>query len=66
MFGREPRTKLPETQQQISSPDDHVVRARDANAKLKMKQYADKHAVKQTRRPQPGDVVLARQQKITS
>ncbi|RDH88672.1 MAG: hypothetical protein DIZ79_14650, partial [endosymbiont of Lamellibrachia luymesi] len=45
LFGREPRTKLPElpTLQSVH-PEDEVVRRQDARAKARMKEYSDKRA----------------------
>ena len=64
LFGRDPRTKLPEvTDTQEKHVDDDIVRSRDQEMKQKMKEYADakRHA---TNTPmQKGDVVMMKQRR---
>ena len=64
LFGRDPRTKLPEvTDTQEKHIDDDIVRLRDQEMKQKMKEYADakRHA---TNTPmQKGDVVMMKQRR---
>ena len=64
LFGRDPRTKLPEvTDTQEKHVDDNIVRSRDQEMKQKMKEYADakRHA---TNTPmQKGDVVMMKQRR---
>lgn len=64
LFGRHPRTKLPEsTSMQEKHVDDHLVRSKDLEMKQKMKAYADakRHA---TNTPmEKGDVVMMKQSK---
>jgi transposase InsO family protein len=63
MFGRDPRTKLPEPTRSSQHMDDEAIRSRDTFAKAKMKSYADKrHHAKDTNL-EPGDAVLIRQPK---
>ena len=60
LFGRDPRTKLPELLHQSTHPD-HV-RARDTEAKATMKKHADQRAL--TSKLHAGDVVLVKQPKL--
>ena len=64
LFGRDPRTKLPEvTDAQEKHVDDDIVRSRGQEMKQKMKEYADakQHA---TNTPmQKGDVVMMKQRR---
>ncbi len=64
LFGRDPRTKLPEvTDMQEKHVDDEIVRPRDQEMKQKMKEYADarRHA---TSTPMgKGDVVMIKQKR---
>ena len=61
LFGRDPRTKLPQTSSQEKHPDDEVVRARDNEQKQRMKEYADARRVVKHETLEPGDIVLLKQ-----
>ena len=61
MFGREPKTKLPELQSE--QHDDNELRQTDYAAKRKMKSYADKRNQAKQRNITAGDVVLVKQPK---
>ena len=63
MFGREPRTKLPEISSPISDPVDHMVRSRDERAKRIMKSAADTRNHATDRRISVGDAVFTKQRK---
>ncbi|KAK7094703.1 hypothetical protein V1264_006216 [Littorina saxatilis] len=64
MFGREPRTKLPEVQSNsLQHPADAEVRLRDTFAKQKMKCAADKRHHAKDYNIEPGDSVLVKQMK---
>ena len=62
MFGRESRTKLPELNMS-PHPADDIVRQRDAQAKLKMKNYADNLHNAKPCNIKNGDIVLVKQRK---
>jgi hypothetical protein len=62
LFGREARTKLPEIQS-YTHPADDQVRARDADAKKKMKTAADTRVHAKASNIVPGDKVLLKQVK---
>ncbi|KAI0214224.1 hypothetical protein LSAT2_000679, partial [Lamellibrachia satsuma] len=62
MFGRDPRTKLPEAVPELH-PDDQVVRENDRAAKGNIKSYADTKARAKPSLIAIGDVVLMRQRK---
>ena len=62
MFGRDPRTKLPEAVKE-PHPDDRVVRENNRAAKGHMKSYADTKARAKASLVDIGDVVLIRQRK---
>lgn len=65
LFGREPRTKLPElpTLQSVH-PEDEVVRRQDARAKARMKEYSDERAHASHVNLQMGEVVLVQQPRV--
>ena len=62
VFGRDPRTKLPEVVQG-PHPDDQVVRGNDRAAKSNMKAYAETKARAKASLIDVSDVVLIRQRK---
>lgn len=64
LFGRDPRTKLPEICDQYEKhPDDELVRSRDDEQKHRMKEYADaKRHAKRTSMVK-GDLVMIKQQR---
>ena len=61
LFGRDPRTKLPQTKVYEKHPDDEAVRARDNEQKQRMKDYADARRVVKHDTPEPADIVLLKQ-----
>ena len=61
LFGRDPRTKLPQAISQDKHLDDDAVRARDAEQKQRMKDYADKRRSALHETLDPGDIVLVKQ-----
>ena len=63
MFGREPRTKLPQLQKPPHLAVDGELRQRDSDAKKKMKIAADKRHHAKPSSISSGDKVLVRQQK---
>ena len=63
MFGREPRTKLPEISSPITDPVDQMVRSRDERAKRIMKSAADTRNHATDRRISVGDAVFTKQRK---
>ena len=62
LFGRDPRTKLPELPHQSNHPDDEIVCARDMKAKATTKEHADRRA--RASELHVGDVVLVKQPKL--
>jgi hypothetical protein len=64
LFGREPRTKLPETNEVVPKhPDDDVLRKRDFEQKMKMKDYADAKFQAKSTPMEKGEIVLLKQQR---
>ena len=63
LFGREPRTRLPEISAPITDPVDHMVRSRDERAKRIMKSAAATRNHATDRRISVGDTVFTEQMK---
>ena len=63
LFGREPRTKMPQLAEPSNHPVDEELRQRDGDAKRKMKSAADRRHHAKPSRIIAGDKVLVRQAK---
>ena len=64
LFGREPRTKLPQTVPASSIDDDDKLRTRDKEAKIRMKTTMDQRHHAKPNAISSGDTVLVRQPKL--
>lgn len=64
MFGRDPKTKLPEICDQSGKhPDDETVRSRDDEQKQRMKEYADAKRHAKEMSVEKGDIVMIKQKR---
>lgn len=62
LFGRDPKTKLPESDTNEKHPDDAAVRARDCEKKERMKEYADARRHAKETLMETGDIVMMKRQ----